>query len=107
MENPVEDRELSQAVIAYLGKGRSPFPRTDDEAVLAFVAEADPEADGAAMLEQVRALVEECLGIVIDWNTHDLSQGGDEAKREMAARHPELSEDALVALRWMFTYNWR
>lgn len=103
MENPVEDRVLSEAVIAYLGKGRSPFPRTDDEAVLTSV----PDADAAAVLEKVHALAEECLSIRIDWSTHDLSQGGDEAKREMAARHPELSEDALVALRWAFTYNWR
>lgn len=103
MENPVEDRVLSEAVIAYLGKGRSPFPRTDDEAVLTSV----PDADAAAVLEKVHALAEECLSIRIDWSTHDLSQGGDEAKREMAARHPELSDDALVALRWAFTYNWR
>lgn len=97
------DQELSQAIITYLGKGRSSFPRTDEEAVLAL--EGDTES--SALLEKVVALTAEMMSIEIDWSNHTLPEGGDEALRVMAGRHPELTDDALVALRWMFTYNWR
>ena len=99
----MEDQQLSQAIIAYLGKGRSSFPRTDEEAVLAL----ESETESSALLEKVLAAVAEMMSIEIDWSTHTLPEGGDEAARVMAKRHPELTEEALVALRWMFTYNWR
>lgn len=99
----VEGRVVSRAVVAYIGKGRSAFPRADDAAVTMMAAGVDP----AALLTEVRAIVSECLSIEIDWSTCSLAEGGDEARRIMAARRPELDADALDALRWMFTYRWR
>ena len=97
------DRELNRALVAYLGKGRSSFPRTDEAAVLA-VARGD---DGAELQARVRVIVSELMAIEIDWSVHTLADGGRRAERIMASRHPELDDDALGALRWMFTYNWR
>lgn len=101
----LEDRELSQAILEYVGKGRSAFPRSDDDAVVKFAA--DTGAEPAVLLAQVVEIASECLAVTIDWSTHTLSEGGDEAERVMAERHPELGRDALKALRWAFTYNWR
>lgn len=103
MAKSVEDARVSQAIVEYLGKGRSPFPRADDGAVVAFAAGADPEA----LLARVEALVDEMNAIEVDWSTKGLSEGGREAQRTMAERHPELGQIALDALYWMFTYNWR
>lgn len=97
------DARVSQAIVEYLGKGRSPFPRADDGAVVAFAAGADPEA----LLARVKALVAEMNAIEVDWSTMGLSAGGRQAQRTIAERHPELGQDALDALYWMFTYNWR
>lgn len=101
----MEDRELSQAIIVYLAKGTSPYPRPDDDAVVAFAADID--ADAEALVGNVHAIVEECMSIEIDWSTHSLVEGGREAQRVIAERHPEIGADALDALFWMFTYNWR
>ncbi|MFT3799075.1 hypothetical protein [Microbacterium sp.] len=96
------DELLSRALIQHVGKGRSPFPLSDDDAVRELA-----DADGDTLLAWVRAVETEMMSIEIDWSSRTLSDGGDEAEHILARRHPELSADALNALRWMFTYNWR
>lgn len=96
------DERLSQAIIEYLAKGRSPFPKTDEDAVIAFAGD-----DAADMLARVRRVVDEMMATEVDWSSNTLSEGGRQAQAQIAARHPELSDDALAALYWMFTYNWR
>jgi len=105
MADDTHDSILSAAILEYLNKGRSPFPRSDADAVVAFANQVGADPD--AVLAQVRAITDECMAIRIDWTTRTLVEGGDEARGVMAARHPELSDEALDALRWMFTYNWR
>lgn len=95
----------SQAIIAYLGKGRSAFPRSDADAVLTLAT--DTGLDANELLASVRAVVDECMAIKVNWSNNTLPEGGDDVKRVLATRHLELSDDALAALRWAFTYNWR
>lgn len=52
VETSVKDRDLTGAVVAYLGKERSPFLRTDEDAVAALV---DGE-ESAGLLTRVRSL---------------------------------------------------
>lgn len=101
----MEDRELSEGIIAYLAKGRSAFPRSDEDAVEAQAVAVGVDAE--TLVSRVRAIVDECMSIEIDWKNHSLVEGGREAQSTMAERHPELRQDALEALFWMFTYNWR
>lgn len=96
------DETLSQAIIEYLAKGRSPFPKSDEDAVVALAGD-----DAGAMLARVGGIVDEMMAIETNWSANTLSEGGRKAEAVMASRHPELSEDALAALYWMFTYNWR
>lgn len=97
------DEEVSRAVLAYLQKGISSWPRTELEAAKAVATTTDPDQLAA----RAAALREECLAIPVDWEDLTLTQGGDLARAEMERRHPELSAAALDALRWAFTYNWR
>lgn len=97
------DEQLSRAVVAYLGKGRSAFPRTDAGAV----APDAPATERDALLARVRNVVDECLAIEVDWHDRSLAAAGQVARDTMARRHPGLSPDALDALRWLFTYTWR
>ncbi|NYE21213.1 hypothetical protein [Microbacterium immunditiarum] len=99
----MEDARVSQAIVEYLAKGRSPFPKSDEDAVIAFAGGAEPEA----LLAHVKGLTGEMMSIEVDWSARTLSEGGREAQRIMAERHPELGQNALEALYWMFTYNWR
>lgn len=99
----MEDHELSDAIVAYLGKGRSAFPRTDEDAARAVAVDSDP----AALLQRVQHIVAECMAVTIDWSSHTLVEGGREAQQVVAENHPELTQPALDALFWMFTYSWR
>ncbi|MGO1646895.1 hypothetical protein [Agrococcus casei] len=99
----VVDHQLSQAIVEYLGRGRSSFPISDEAAVATVAGDDDP----AVLLAKVRAVVAECLSVNVDWTTLTLERGGWEAERVMRARHPELSRYAVGTLGWAFTYNWR
>ncbi|MDJ1115534.1 hypothetical protein [Microbacterium dauci] len=97
------DATLSDAIVAYLAKGRSPFPKSDADAV----APEAPPAQREALIAAAQAIIEECLAVDVDWNSHSLSEGGRRAQAVIAERHPELTPEALEALYWAFTYNWR
>lgn len=97
------DQEFSLAIVAYLQKGRSSWPRTDVDAAKAVATSSEPDD----VARRVVAIVRECLSVPVDWSSTTLSEGGDLARDEMELRHPELDPTALDALRWSFTYNWR
>ena len=97
----VDDR-LSRAIIEYLAKGRSSFPKTDEAAVVAAAGD-----DAADMVVRVREIVDEMMAIEVDWSESSLSEGARTARATMASQHPELSDEALDALHWMFSYSWR
>ncbi|MES2631151.1 MAG: hypothetical protein V4611_04285 [Patescibacteria group bacterium] len=102
----MKDENLNQAIIAYLGKaGSAAYPGKDEVAVIAVAAKAD--SNPVELLAKVRAIDTEFMAIEIDWSSNTLEEGGDEAKRVMASRYPNLDEDALEALRWKFTYDLR
>jgi hypothetical protein len=97
------DAVLSDAIVAYLAKGRSPFPKSDADAV----APEAPQTERDALIAATQSIVNECLAVEVDWNTLSLSEGGRRAQAVIAERHPELTPEALEALYWAFTYNWR
>lgn len=97
------DAELSAAVTAYLHRGDSSWPRDDQEAARSVASGTDPDH----LVARVLALVQETQAVSVDWSTLSLNQGGDVARAEVSRRHPELSPEALDALRWSFTYHWR
>jgi hypothetical protein len=45
------------------------------------------------------------MAIEVDWSTHTLVSATETATTEMHRRHPELSDDAIKALSWSFSYN--
>lgn len=96
------DHLKSKAVILYLSVGRSSYPKKDPEAL---DREFGPE--GAALRRYVKELLAEMYAIPIDWQAHSYQSGIDAVKAEMHVRHPELSEDAIQALRWDLSYQWK
>jgi hypothetical protein len=95
--------DLSRAIVLYIGFGSESWPGLREDRVVA----AFGEHVAAPLLAQVRALLAELSSLEIDRGVHSLASGGDEARREMARRHPELSEAALDALAWKFSYDWK
>ena len=37
----------------------------------------------------------------------DLSEAADDAARRLRRLHPELSDEAISALRWCYSYDWK
>lgn len=91
------DSQLSGAVLTYVGYDRDAsvpgrFPSRIEDAdlrrrVLEIIAEVDAEADPST--------------------AHDLSAWGDDLAARAGERHPELSADALQAIKALLTFEYR
>ena len=87
-------------MITYLSVGRSPFPHGDPE-YLAEVFGAEAET----LLPYVEGLSSEIMAVEIDWTAHTLDSATELAMTATRIRHPELSDEAIEALGWNFSYG--
>ena len=92
--------DLNRAIVVYVGKGfaKAPMPdkaRLAHEMGPAFAREAMPH---------IAALLDEMSAIPVDWQAMDLNAATDHVIAAMQTRHPELSQAALDALDWL--YSW-
>ena len=94
----------SHAIVLYTGKGRSPFPVGDIEAVRSIDV---PEAEDLA--RYVQGVVGEIFGLFpLDWGERNNMEPGrvmQLIEAAVAERHPELSAEAGAALAWMWSYS--
>ena len=97
------DGEVSAALVAYLGRGRSAAPLRDAEACRSSAAHSDPDD----LLARVVAIVDDTTSTTSNWTDLSLAEGGRLAEGHTAARYPDLSDTAVAALAWSFTYDWR
>jgi len=98
----VADDPKSQAILIYLNRGRSPFPRSDASAVIhAFPAKG---VELAAYAEGVRS---ELRSLPVDWSSETYEQACERVESEVARRHPELNREAIDAIGWAFCYDWK
>jgi hypothetical protein len=95
--------ELSDAVVLFLGFGSASSPRRDH----ARLVQEFGATEAAALESLVVSLLEEVGKIQVDWSAHSLESAGEMARTEMHTRHPDLSDTALRALAWKFTFDWR
>ena len=97
--------EASSDLIAYLGIGRSSIPLADCDAIREI---SKTQAEVVRRLAAVDEVLEALSSLAPDWAAHDdLVCAGQWARKEMAKRVPGLSETALDALEWAFTWWWR
>lgn len=99
---PTSD-SLSKAITLSLGFGEAIAPNRDANRI---VREFGP-AEGAVLVAKVQAILDELGTIPVDWSKHTLASAEQEVLAQMHARHPDLSEAALQALGWDFTFFWR
>jgi hypothetical protein len=96
-------RDVSSALCAYLGAGKFSYPSP----LASRIREVFGEPAATELEKRVMELVDESFAIAIDWNEHSLASAGEHVRATMRARHPDLSPEAIEALVWNFTYNWR
>ena len=94
---------VTRAIVVWLGWGRAAWPHRN-EATLVAEFGTDVAVD---VLPEVRRLEREFY-MSDAWRVApDLSTMGDQAAAEFRARHPEIGEDAVEALAWSYTFDYR
>ena len=89
---------LSDAICAYLHWGSAMAPASDPEAVHRLLAYADSDALVAQVILDVEAAIEDSEQMSIsDAQFHSVS-GGEEVRGMLAARRPDLDDEAVRAL---------
>lgn len=91
-----KDEELSAAVLTYVGFDR-------DSAVPG--RHLDRIADGQ-LRSRVMALISEVDSLPGD-GSQDLFAWAEQRRVAIAEAHPELTDDALIALRALLSFEWR
>jgi len=98
----IHDENLSAAIVLYTAYGTALSPRQDREAL--------PDAFGPLgnnLLAEVEAILEEATTMPVDWHNHSLVSAGKMVRAKMHEMHPNLSAEALNAIEWKFTFDWR
>lgn len=99
---PLDEAQVSAAVLAYLGWGTRPTPRRDAEAI-----QADDAPTRQRLLEAVLGVMAELDAFRPDWARQTLTSAAQQVRDRLARAHPGLSPTALEALCWAFTYGWK
>jgi len=97
----VDDRK-SRAFVIYVCRGISPFPSADPHGVV-----REFPKDGAELAAYADRVLQEMRLVPVDWSTETYHDAIQRVKNEMAQRHPELSEEAVNAIGWVFSYDWK
>lgn len=100
MATPSAD-EISQAIVIWTGHKREQRPSRADDHVVTMLG-IDAALDLLPIVHRLRAEFYESNA----YNTvADLDAMGKAAATDFRRRHPELSEEAVDALAWCYTYD--
>ena len=93
---------VNDAIILYCGRGRSPFPDWDPKRL----SDRFGALDAADLVVCIDKLSDEFY-LLDPEPSESVGEGADRAARVFAENHPEVSPEAVDALRWTYTYAWK
>ncbi|MGO9458309.1 MAG: hypothetical protein ACLP62_14895 [Acidimicrobiales bacterium] len=99
----MESDAISQAVVVWTGWGHTAWPARDDERLV----EKFGEAGGLDLVPKVHALQEQFYESYANLKAHDLVEMGSLASERFRQLHPELANDAVEALAWCYTFDFK
>lgn len=97
------NHDLSRAVVWWTGWGTAMSPIREDGRL--DVEYGDDRAAG--FLHQVHSLEEDFYRSTAHLTAPDLRAMGVQAANEFRARHPDISDEAVAALSWCYTYDFK
>ena len=97
------DSTLTRAVVIWTGWGRTSWPDRDDEKL---ISEFGRDV-GLDLLQAVRRLEHDFYSSDARFTVVGLALMGERAADEFRARHPEVGEGAVQALKWCYTYDFK
>lgn len=93
------NEELSEAVRVYLGFGTASWPQADTNSLTRrFGNRADQ------LHEQIGAILNEAEQFSPDWSKSNLAQATRRADAHMRKVCPELTDEAIRAIVWAWSY---
>ena len=94
---------LSTAIIVWTGWGETNSPSRDEARLLdRFGSEVTVE-----LLPTIRQLEDEFYASDARDVVADLKEMGDRAATQFRSKHPEISQEAIRALRWCYTFDYK
>jgi hypothetical protein len=94
---------LSQAIVIWAGLGETPWPAREESRLVDRLG-----ADVAiAVLPRIRELEKEFYTSDARFVVAGLKEMGDRAAEQFKQTHPELSEEAIEALAWCYTFDYK
>lgn len=100
----IEPSVLSEAIVVWVGwGGPDPLPKTDDSRVVSRYG----EAVSLEILPMIRQLHNDFYATDAIDRVADHGEMLDVAAVEFRARHPEISADAVDALKWCMSWDYR
>jgi hypothetical protein len=97
-----DEASLSTAVIVWTGWGECAWPSRDEARV---VRRFGPDL-ASMLLPQIRQLENDFYASDARDKAQDLHEIGDLAAAQFRGKHPEVSEEAVEALAWCYTYDY-
>ncbi|MGB3411970.1 MAG: hypothetical protein WBA45_12330 [Microthrixaceae bacterium] len=95
--------ELSEAVVLWTGFGETSWPVRDEERVVRrFGSEA-----AATLVSEICSLNDDFYESDAALHETSLAEAGRKAAHRFAVRHPQVSEAAVQALTWCYTFDWK
>ena len=96
------DDLLSRATLAYFGVGSRPWPQRDLERVQAALGDV-----AADLVPQITAIEDEVDRRLAEWHAMPYDKSITAVEQSIRAGHPELSDEAVLAFRWAYSYDWK
>jgi hypothetical protein len=94
---------VSQAIIAWIGWGERSWPSQDERRIVDSVG-SDKAAE---LLPRLRELKKEFFESNARHTVANLQDMGEAAAGEFRRQHPEISDEAVQALTWLYTYTYK
>jgi hypothetical protein len=99
----LDPARVSEAMVCWTGWGCKRWPTRDDAAVL----ERFGEDETLDLLPALRLLEDDFYSSDARQRIANLSEMGDTAAEDFRKLHPEVSEEAVLALRSCYTFDYK
>jgi len=94
---------ISNALIVWTGWGRTSWPQRDEKRL---AEEFGPE-QAHELMPKIQELEDEFYSTDARFLADSLAEMGQIASAQFRGRHPELSDDAVMALAWCYTFDFK
>ena len=99
----IDPARLSEAIVVWTGWGEASWPDPGEQRLVARFG----ESDALDLLPVVKAIEDEFFSSDARHHAADPAEMARQAIEDFRIKHPELSNEAMTALAWCYTFTYR